>query len=50
MLWVKYDLDNRLDYLPELVKHIKLSKISAFFFINNIENEDILQISSKSSY
>lgn len=43
MLWVKYDLSSRHQYLPELLKCVNMSYIPLSYFNDNIKNEEILQ-------
>lgn len=43
MLWVKYDLINRLQFLPELIKYVNTLLIPISYFNDYIECEEILR-------
>lgn len=45
--WAKYDLKNRIQYLPILIKHLRIALIPFSFFLNYIINEDILQLNCR---
>lgn len=49
MLWIKYDLNNRCQYLSQLINCIDVSFIPQSYFIKNIENEEVLQSNLKSN-
>lgn len=36
-------MNNRTQFLPKLLKYIKVSMISASYFVEHIENEEILK-------
>ncbi|CAI6371820.1 unnamed protein product [Macrosiphum euphorbiae] len=43
MMWLKYDLKERLKYLPELIKSIRLSLISVDYLDSTVQEEDLIQ-------
>lgn len=49
MLWVKYDLKNRLEFLSDLLTSLNMSRITLSYFIEHIENEDIIQSNCSSN-
>lgn len=49
MTWTKYDLNDRLPHLSELLKCIDMKSIPYSYFIEKIDSEDILQSSFQSN-
>ncbi|XP_008187891.2 kelch-like protein 25 [Acyrthosiphon pisum] len=43
MMWLKYDLKERVKYLPVLIKSIRLSLISVDYLDNTVQEEDLIQ-------
>lgn len=49
MLWVRHDLENRLEFLQQLLKSIKMPLIPVSYFMKTIENDDLLKSCLKSN-
>jgi len=43
MMWLKHDLKERLKYMPELIKSIRLSLMSVDYLDNTVQAEDLIQ-------
>lgn len=49
MLWLKYDLKNRLKFLSELMASLNMSRIPLSYFIESIEKEEIIKSNCSSN-
>lgn len=47
MLWVRNDLTNRHQVLPELLKYLKISMIPVSYFMKNIVNDNLIKSKAK---
>ncbi|KAE9544774.1 hypothetical protein AGLY_000316 [Aphis glycines] len=45
--WVKYELDSRKDFLPELMEHVRLPLISKQYLLEKVVDEPLLKFSPK---
>lgn len=43
MLWIKHDINNRLNFLSELIKCIRMPLIPVSYYFNCIDNEALLK-------
>lgn len=50
MLWLKHDLNERLKYLPELFKSIRLSVMSIDYLNNTVQEEDHIKSDIKCKF
>lgn len=49
MLWLRYDLKNRLKFLSALLTSLNMSRIPLSYFIENIEKEEIIKSNCSSN-
>ncbi|CAH1710740.1 unnamed protein product [Aphis gossypii] len=45
--WVKYDMDSRKDFVPELMEHVRLPLVSNQYLLDNVLHEPLLKTSPK---
>jgi len=43
MMWLKHDLNERLKYLPELIKSIRFSLMPVDYLDTTVQEEDLIQ-------
>lgn len=47
MSWLKHDLDDRCQYTAALMSAVKMPLISSSYFLENVENEEVLRSGCK---